>query len=1091
MKKFTPVFFLLLISVSAMVFSQDKRAKATAEESKDPLTESTFKAFKLRSIGPAMLSGRVADIAIHPEDDNIWYVAVGSGGVWKTNNAGVTWESIFDGQGSYSIGCVTIDPNNPKIVWVGTGENVGGRHVGYGDGIYKSEDGGKTWANMGLKNSEHISKIIIHPDNKDVVWVASQGPLWAPAGDRGVFKTTDGGKNWEKQLGDDQYTGATDIIIDPRDPDVLYAATWQHHRTVAAYMGGGPKTAIYKTEDGGNHWEKLDKGLPKGNMGKIGMAISPMKPDVVYAAIELDRRTGGVYRSSDSGASWKKMSDAVSGGTGPHYYQELYASPHAFDRIYLCDVRIQVSDDGGNTFRRLKEQGKHSDNHVMAFREDDPDYLLIGSDGGVDESFDLGENWRFMNNLPVTQFYKVAVDDRKPFYYVFGGTQDVNTQGGPSRTDRSTGILNCDWEIVVGGDGHQPATEPGNPNIMYAEAQQGYLSRIDRKTGQTVFIQPQPDKGEPAERFNWDSPILVSPHNPTTILFASQRVWKSDDRGDSWEAISGDLTQYQERITLPIMGKKQSWDAPWDMYAMSVYHSITSLSESPKKEGLIYAGTDDGLLQVTEDGGENWRKIEISTIPGVPELAFINDVKADLFDENIVYMVLDNHKYGDLNPYLVKSTDKGKTWKSIVSNLPERTLLWRIVQDHVNPDLLFVGTEFGVYFTIDGGEKWIKITGDAPTISFRDLAIQRRENDLVGATFGRGFYILDDYAPLREIKKEDLNKEAALYSVRDAWWYFPKRGKGSQGAARFVAKNPPYGAVFTIYLKDDIKTIKDLRQEKEKELQKTDADIPFPGWEKLDEEKNQEAPMLLLTVKDSEGNLIRKLKTQPKKGFQRIAWDLRYPSMGSLTDNDRDGNSSGMLVAPGEFSVSLSKEVDGVITDLAGPVSFHVNPLRKGTLEGSPYDVTVAFWKELAEFRTAFDALQITLNESLKKTDLMQTALQRSDIPPGKMNKEIHDLKMDLIEIRTKLTGNASKNEIGEKNPHTISRRLSVAASGTSNSAYGPTPTHRKSLEIAKEEFAVVKNELEDIVDNRMPLLLQNLYDAGAPWIEGMPIPEE
>ncbi|MFP4061104.1 MAG: WD40/YVTN/BNR-like repeat-containing protein, partial [Bacteroidales bacterium] len=711
------------------------------ENAKEIFSESTFSGLKIRNIGPALMSGRISDIVLHPDNPNTWYVAVGSGGVWKTVNAGTTWEPIFDDQGSYSIGCLAIDKNNPHIVWVGTGENVGGRHVAYGDGIYKSSDGGKSWQNMGLKKSYHISKILIHPKNPDIIWVAAQGMLWNKGDERGVYKSTDGGKTWKKTLGDDEWTGATDIVIDPRDPDMLYAATWQRHRTVAAYMGGGPGSGIHKSTDGGETWRELTKGLPESNMGKIGLAISPQYPDVIYAAIELDRRTGGVYRSADRGESWIKQSEAVSGGTGPHYYQELYASPHNFDRLYLVDVRMQVSEDGGKTFTRMKEEFKHPDNHSLTFRDDDPDYLLVGTDGGIYESFDLGESWRFIPNLPVTQFYKVAVDDAEPFYNVYGGTQDNNTQGGPSRTDNHHGIRNADWFIILFGDGHQPATEPGNPDIVYAEWQEGNLVRVDRKTGEIVYVQPQPDEGEPHERFNWDAPILVSPHSPTRLYYASYRVWRSDNRGDSWKTISDDLTRGQERITLPIMGKQQSWDEPWDLYAMSNYNTITSLAESPLQEGLIYAGTDDGIIQVTEDGGENWRKIEVGSMPGVPATAFVNDIKADLFDVNTVYICLDNHKFGDLQPYIMKSTDKGKSWKSIRGNIPDRTLTWRMVQDHVKPELLFAGTEFGIYFTIDGGKKWAKLSGDVPVISFRDLAIQRRENDLVGASFGRGFFI--------------------------------------------------------------------------------------------------------------------------------------------------------------------------------------------------------------------------------------------------------------------------------------------------------------------------------------------------------------
>src|SRR6056297_947038 len=731
MRNLTLIFTFILLFLFSSGWAQNKNDK-------ELFTESTFSGLKLRNIGPAFMSGRIADIAIHPENNNIWYVAVGSGGVWKTNNSGTTWEPVFDNQNSYSIGCVTIDENNPHIIWVGTGENIGGRHVGYGDGVYRSDDGGKSWKNMGLKTSNHISKIIIHPENSNIVWVAAQGPLWTKGGDRGLYKTTDGGKTWKKTLGDNEWIGVTDLVIDPRNADCLYAATWQRHRNVAAYMGGGPGTAIYKSNDGGENWQKLEKGLPKSDMGKIGLAISPQKPDVIYAAIEEEQRTGGLYRSENRGASWTKMSDAVAGGTGPHYYQELYACPHQFDRIYLADVRMQVSEDGGKTFKRMGEEFKHSDNHSLTFRTNDPDYLLVGTDGGIYESFDRSKNWKYIPNLPITQFYKVAVDDAEPFYNIYGGTQDNSTQGGPSRTDDKRGITNADWEVVLFADGHQPATEPGNPDIVYAEWQQGNLVRVDRTTGEMVYIQPQPEEGEGSERFNWDAPILVSPHSPTRLYFASHRVWKSENRGDSWEPVSGDLTKNQERITLPIMDKTWSYNAPWDMDAMSNFNTITSLAESPVQEGLIYAGTDDGIIQVTEDGGANWRKIMVDDLPNVPETAFVNDIKADLFDANTVYVVLDNHKFGDFEPYLYKSTDKGKSWTSIRGNLPEKTLLWRIVQDHKNKDLLFLGTEFGIYFTVTGGEKWARLKGGVPTISFRDLAIQRRENDLIGASFEIG-----------------------------------------------------------------------------------------------------------------------------------------------------------------------------------------------------------------------------------------------------------------------------------------------------------------------------------------------------------------
>ncbi|MDO7599157.1 MAG: glycosyl hydrolase, partial [Flavobacteriaceae bacterium] len=683
MKKF------ILSLLSFMFFLSGFSLEAQRKKKKvEKAPEISLNAFKFRNLGPAFLSGRIADIAIHPDNDNVWYVAVGSGGVWKTENSGTTWSPIFDKEASYSTGCITIDPNDPSRIWMGSGENVGGRHVGYGDGVYLSPDSGATWKNMGLKSSEHISKIIVHPDNSDVVWVASQGPLWKKGGERGVYKTTNGGKSWKRVLGNSEWTGATDLLIDPNNPLVLYAATWDRHRTVAAYMGGGPGSGIHRSKDGGETWEKLANGLPKSNLGKIGLAISPQKSNVIYAAVEVDRKKGGLYRSEDGGSSWSKMSDTVSGGTGPHYYQELYASPHKFDRLYLMNVRVLTSEDGGKSFTQLKEEKKHSDNHAIIFKKDDPNYLMIGTDAGIYESFDLAQNWRYIKNLPLTQFYKVAVNNAEPFYSIFGGTQDNGSVGGPSATDEREGIANKHWYKTLFADGHQSATDPVHNDIIYAETQQGGLHRVDLTTGEPVLIQPQPQEGDPFERFNWDAPILVSPHNPARLYFASYRVWKSESRGDDWEPVSGDLTRNEERITLPIMGRQQSWDNAWDIGAMSNYNSITSLSESPIKEGVLFAGTDDGYIQISKNGGQQWSQIPASKL-GIPSRSFVNDIKADLFDENTVFVALDNHKEGDFNPYLFKSTDLGVTWKSISSNLPKRTLVWRIVQDHVNKDLLF------------------------------------------------------------------------------------------------------------------------------------------------------------------------------------------------------------------------------------------------------------------------------------------------------------------------------------------------------------------------------------------------------------------
>ena len=1083
MNHFVKALFVAFLSLSFLTtFSQESEPEPDI-----------YSGLEFRSLGPALTSGRIADIAIHPNDENVWYVAVGSGGVWKTANAGTTWTPLFDKQPSYSIGCVTIDPNNPSTIWVGTGENVGGRHVGFGDGIYVSHDEGKKWKNMGLKDSEHISKIIVHPENSDVIMVAVQGPLWNKGGERGFYRSEDGGQTWSKTLGNDEWTGVTDIEIDPTNADVVYAATWDRHRTVAAYMGGGPGSGIHKSTDGGKTWSALTEGIPKSNLGKIGLAISPFNSDVIYAAIELDRKKGGVFISRNGGASWSKQSDAVSGGTGPHYYQELYASPHQEGKLYLMSNIVQISDDHGKNFSFMNEEKKHVDSHAMAFKKSDPNYVLFGTDGGLYESYDLTETWRYFANLPVTQYYKVAVDDSEPFYNIYGGTQDNGSHGGPSRTASKAGIMNHDWWITLGADGHQSATEPGNPDITYGEFQQGWLWRIDQTTGETVFVQPQPSDGDPHERFNWDAPILVSPHKPTRLYFASYRVWKSENRGDDWTAISDDLTRNEERITLPIMGKQQSWDNPWDVDAMSNYNTITSLAESPVQEGLLYAGTDDGILQVSEDGGTNWRKIMLGSIKGVPSRAFVNDVRADLHDANTVYLVLDNHKEGDFKPYLLKSLDKGVTWNFINGDLPKRLLTWRIVQDHKEKDLLFAATEFGIYFSNNGGGKWQQLKGGLPTISFRDITIQRREDDLVGASFGRGFYVLDDIGPLREY---DATKsgEAQLFSVRPAYWYFEKDEVYGQGHAAYAAKNPPYGATFTYYLPEKMQSLKDVRTKKEKELTKQNSAIPFPGWDALAEEKNQESPVIVLMVKDAAGNVVNTVEGKNKKGINRVAWDLTYADRtGVPLEVPKSGDfnffGSPFRATPGTYSVTLYKNEDGQLEQLSETQSFEVKPLRKGALPSKPAEEIDAFRRSYQEFRQDLTATSTALSEGKKKIGAMKRAFEQAERPTPELLKRIHAAREKLLELDAVVNGNTAKNEIGERNPPSPQDGQFIGLVALNNT-YGPTGNQSKAFNRAESQLDGVKSQLRTLMNTTLPGIEQALKAAGAPWIEGQGIPE-
>lgn len=1082
MKSIVLSFLSVFLFLPLQTLEAQKRKNKKTTESTPTVS---LEAFNLRNVGPAFLSGRIADIKTHPENESVWYVATGSSGVWKTVNAGTTWTPIFDDQPSYSTGCITLDPSNPDVVWVGTGENVGGRHVAYGDGIYRSDNGGTTWKNMGLKKSEHISEIIVHPDNSDVVWVAVQGPLWTSGGERGLYKTTNGGTSWKRVLGNDQWTGVTDIMIDPRNPQILYAATWDRHRTVAALMGGGPGTALYRSDDGGENWTKLTEGLPESNMGKIGITISPQNPDVVYAAIELDRKSGAVYRSSNRGASWTKMSDTVSGGTGPHYYQELYASPHEFDRLYLMNVRVLTSGDGGKTFVQLKERDKHSDNHAIVFKKDDPNYIMLGTDAGIYETFDNAETWRYIKNLPLTQFYKVAVNNAEPFYHIFGGTQDNGSAGGPSATDEREGIANKHWYKTLFADGHQSATDPVYNDIIYAETQQGGLYRIDLTTGEQVSVQPKAGLGESHERFNWDAPILVSPHNPKRLYFASYRVWKSESRGDDWEPISGDLTRNEDRLTLPIMGRKQSWDNAWDVGAMSNYNTITSLAESPVQEGLLYAGTDDGFIQVSENGGESWRKIPVTAL-GLAPRTFVNDIKADLFDANTVYVALDNHKEGDFNPYLFKSTDKGQSWQSISGNIPDRTLVWRMVQDPVKKNLLFAATEFGIYTSLNGGTSWQKL-GGAPTISFRDLTIQKRENDLVAASFGRGFFVLDDYSALREFTEDNLSQKGKLFTPRTAKWFVPRSNIGNTGADYYFAKNPTYGAVFTYHLADEYQTAKEVRKEKETSLNKNKADIPFPGWDALDTERQEKEAQVVLSIQDSQGNVINKISQKASQGSHRMAWNFSHFNPYSISDSPSRYRGGGALAKPGTYQASLSLVQNGEVTPLDGPISFEVKALREGVLKGVSHEEYNAYLTEITQVYKSISAVRDVLSESGKMHKAMVTALAQAKILPGTLEPKLEALKLDLTRINQSISGSPSRREVGERNPAGIQSFLSNAMVGLRNS-YGPTPLHRKSLKIAKELLIQLRAEVKTISEVRIPDIEAALKAADAPYILGQGI---
>jgi photosystem II stability/assembly factor-like uncharacterized protein len=1050
-------------------------------------------ALKARLVGPAVTSGRIIGFAVNPNDRSHYFVAVASGGVWKTTNAGTTWTPVFDNEGSYSIGCVVMDPKNPSVVWVGTGENNSQRSVAYGDGVYKSTDGGKTWQNVGLKLSEHIGKILIDPRDSDTVYVAAQGPLWKEGGDRGLYKTTDGGKTWNKVLDIDENTGVTDVVLDPRNPDVLLAAGWQRRRHVWTIINGGPGSGIRRSTDGGKTWKKITSGLPTGDLGRIGLAIAPTDPDVVYAIIEAADGAGGIHRSLDRGVTWEKRNPFAAQA---QYYSHLVVDPANKDRVYAMNVRIQVSDDGGKTLAPLSEGAKHVDNHELWIDPKDPRYYLCGCDGGIYESFDRGASWHFKPNLPVTQFYDVACDESGPFYHVYGGTQDNFTLGGPAHTRSQHGILNQDWFVVQGGDGFHCKVDPSDPNIVYGTLQYGVLARYDRRTGQRVQIQPQPGAGEPPPRWNWDSPLIISPHSPKRIYFAANRLFRSDDRGDSWKPVSPDLTRQLDRNKLAVMGKVWGPDAIFKHGSTSIYGNSVALAESPKKEGLLYVGTDDGLIQVTEDGGKAWRKVE--QFPGVPANTYVSKLVASQHDASTVYACFDNHKNGDFAPYLLRSTDAGQTWVSVAGDLPARGTVYCVAEDQIDANLLFCGTEFGLFVTLDGGKKWSRIKNGLPTIQVKDLAIQRKANDLVIGTFGRSIYIIDDYSALRMLRPEYTAKNAILFPVRDAVLFVPNAqfggaGKAFLGASFYTAENPAFGAMFTYYLKDALKTRKQIRKDAEKAAEKKGEPVPYPTPEELRAEAEEEAPTVFLVIADAEGNVVRTVFGPTGEGLHRVTWDLRDPAATLPTpgpareadDDDPRPRGSGPIVAPGTYKVAVFKRVRGEVTQVTGPVEFNVVLDTLGNPDPDAVKDQVTFHRQVLKLSRAVTGATNVATELGTRLDAIRRALDiapKADEPAKAKVREMIDRNREILRALRGDTVLAARNE---NVPASISDRVGYAGRASVQSLTKPTGTQKEQYAIAAKEFAAELAKLRQLADTDLPALEKKLDGFGAPWTPG------
>ena len=1057
------------------------------------MSDKTFAGLKVRSIGPALMAGRVADFAVDPNNSARYYVAVASGGVWKTSNAGTTWTPVFDEQGAYSIGCVTMDPHNPHAVWVGTGENNSQRSVGFGDGVYRTRDDGVTWENLGLSESEHIGMILIDPRESDTVYVAAQGPLWRAGGDRGLYKTTDGGANWARVLHISDDTGINEVHCDPRNPDVLYASAYQRRRRVWTLIDGGPESAIHKSTNAGRTWRKVTKGLPEVDMGRIGLGVSPADPDVVYAIIEAAGGESGFFRSTNRGESWEKRCDYET--TSAQYYNEIVCDPLDVDRVYVLDTFMHVTEDGGKTFTCVPRLYRHVDDHALWIDPNDNHHLLVGCDGGVYESLGRGANWDFKPNLPVAQFYRVSVDNSLPFYYVYGGTQDNSTLGGPSRTRDSIGIANEHWFVTVGGDGYETQVDPEDPNIVYSQWQYGGLVRHDRRSGETVDIKPRETPGEEPYQWNWDSPLILSQHDHRRLYFAANKLFRSDDRGNSWTAISDDLTRGLDRDALEVMGRIQPADAVAKHHHTSIFGNCVALTESPLVEGLVYVGTDDGLVHVTEDGGQSWSRI--SGFPGVPDMTYVSCLAPSQHSPDTVFAAFDNHKNGDFRPYLLTSTDRGHNWTSIAGDLPDRNVVYAVVQDHVNPKLLFVGAEFGAYFTVDGGTHWMKLTGGMPTIAVRDLAIQERESDLVLGTFGRGIYILDDYTPLRLVNRGLLERGPCLFPVKDALRYVEgsrlggASGQGSQGASFYAAPNPPFGAVFAYYLEDKITTHKEQRHEAEKKARKEDTPSRYPTIDELRSEDEEKEPQVFLTVRDDMDQVVRRITGPRDKGVHRVAWDLRYPTSEPTVlepPSDRPPwwrSPSGPLALPGTYTVTLTREVDGAFTVLADAQEFDVVSLELATFAAEDRAEALAFQKKVARLQRAVRGAVGAAEEAQTRIAHLRKALLDTPTVAPALFLELRGIERRLNDLLIRLRGNRTRERRQAPMAPSINSRVQQVVGNQWRVTSSPTHTQRDAYRHAGTEFTELLAELRALILDDLTSLEEQMEASGAPWTPG------
>jgi photosystem II stability/assembly factor-like uncharacterized protein len=1039
-------------------------ASSAAAQEGSPF-EVFLKGLEFRSIGPATMGGRVADIAVEETDPATFYVGMATGGLWKTTNHGASFEPVFDDQPTSSVGDVTLAPSNPDIVWVGTGEPQNRQSSPWGMGVFKSMDGGKTWAHMGLEDTHHISRIQIHPTNPEVVYVAAVGHLWGANPERGVYRTTDGGATWERVLYVNEHTGVIDLAMDPQDPRILYAAMYQRRRTNFGFNGGGPGSGIYRTRDGGATWEELTEGLPEGDMGRIGLDIYRGDPRIVYAIVEAMGDAEGIYRSADRGATWERVSET---NPRPMYYSQIRIDPNDPQRIYLGGTSFYISSDGGKTFEDFRYSGVHVDHHALWIDPGDSDHLLLGNDGGVYASFDRGASWRMYDNMALGQYYEIGVDMSEP-YNVCGGLQDNGTWCGPNETYTTNGILNGRWGEVNGGDGFYARIDPTDPSILFAESQNGNLSRIDLagQEGQAIRPEPKPEYVAQFEseedgrlRFNWNSPLLLSHHDPSVVYYGSNVLLKSPDHGHSWIQVSPDLTRRIDRDSLTIMGVKLDSESILSRNdGISSFGNATTIAESPLDAAVLYVGTDDGNLQVTRDGGETWTNV-VERVPDLPSGTYVSRVVASHHEAGRVYASFDGHTNDDFAAYVYVSEDYGRRWRRITEGLPD----WSVnsVAEHpADPDLLFVGSEIGVHVTMDRGRRWAQMA-NLPTVPVDDIIVHPRDDDLVLGTHGRSVWILDDLAPLRAVNDELLAQPLHLFRPGDAvvrnltsWEPRP--------AGAFAGTNPERGAVIRYWLGREVAVTTMAQAE-------TDGDDGAGQARRTDRDGDDE-PTITVTFLDADGEIVRELEGPGRRGLHQVVWDLRTDPPYEPPREQGGGffrGSRGVRVLPGTYTVQLeaggataAEELE-VAWDPRVEVTRTELEARWGAAR-SVYELVGPLY--LANQRSD------TLTRQL--ADMKKLLRGRDDVP--------EDLRTNVDSLEARV--DTLDDELGDVNRDV--RRLYFRIEGTSRR---PTEDQLRQLDEAWDESPGLIQQLNAVIEDELPALYRRLDELGIRPDPGEPV---